>query len=137
MPFVKLSAAGPIVPTRSVSVRATSDQDGTLDTSSTVLEGQLTQLRLPRRSGASPSRRSGQPALSVHLSGSIKAQWKTLRTTNALECINGEIRRRTKTRAQSAWQNAVLPLRFRLLKSEHVRLRKIDGWGEMARTAAA
>jgi transposase-like protein len=66
-----------------------------------------------------------------------QAQWKALRTTNALERINGEFRRRTKTQASLPGQDAVLLLLFGLLRSGHVKLRKIDGWEEMARAAAA
>ncbi|HEY2852716.1 MAG TPA: IS256 family transposase [Gemmatimonadaceae bacterium] len=66
-----------------------------------------------------------------------KLQWKALRTTNALERINGEFRRRTKTQASLPGQEAVLLLLFGLLRSGHVRLRKIDGWEEMARVEKA
>ena len=61
-----------------------------------------------------------------------KAQWKALRTTNALERINGEFRRRTKTQASLPNQAAVLLLLFGLLRSGQVQLRRIDGWDEMA-----
>jgi putative transposase len=66
-----------------------------------------------------------------------KRQWKALRTTNALERINGEFRRRTKTQASLPGQDAVLLLLFGLLRSGHVKLRKIDGWEEMARVEKA
>ena len=66
-----------------------------------------------------------------------RAQWKALRTTNALERINGEFRRRTKTQASLPGQHVVLLLLFGLLRSGHVKLRKIDGCGEMERGAAA
>lgn len=66
-----------------------------------------------------------------------KAQWKALRTTNALERINEEFRRRTKTQACLPSQDAVLLLLFGLLRSGQVRLRKIDGWQEMKQVKAA
>jgi transposase-like protein len=66
-----------------------------------------------------------------------KLQWKALRTTNALERINGEFRRRTKTQTSLPGQDAVLLLLFGLLRSGHVKLRKIDGWEEMARVEKA
>lgn len=66
-----------------------------------------------------------------------KSQWKALRTTNALERINGEFRRRTKTQASLPGQDAVLLLLFGLLKSGQVKLRKIDGWQEMERVTKA
>ena len=66
-----------------------------------------------------------------------KLQWKALRTTNALERINEEFRRRTKTQASLPGQDAVLLLLFGLLRTGQVQLRKIDGWQEMARVQEA
>lgn len=62
-----------------------------------------------------------------------------LRTTNCLERINEEFRRRTKTQALLPSQDAVLWLLFGLLRSGQIKLRRIDGWQEMAsvRTASA
>jgi len=59
------------------------------------------------------------------------SQWKALRTTNALERINEEFRRRTKTQASLPGQDAVLLLPFGLLRTGQVKLRKMDGWKEM------
>jgi len=59
------------------------------------------------------------------------SQWKALRTTNALERINEEFRRRTKTQASLPGQDAVLFLLFGLLRTGQVKLRKMDGWKEM------
>ena len=66
-----------------------------------------------------------------------QAQWKALRTTNALERINGEFRRRTKTQASLPSQDAVLLLLFGLLRSGQVKMRKIDGWHEMEQAKQA
>jgi transposase-like protein len=66
-----------------------------------------------------------------------KSQWKALRTTNALERLNEEFRRRTKTQASLPSQDAVLLLLFGLLRSGQVKLRKIDGWQEMKQAKAA
>lgn len=66
-----------------------------------------------------------------------KAQWKALRTTNALERINEEFRRRTKTQSSLPSQDAVLLLLFGLLRSGQVKLRRIDGWQEMKQVKAA
>jgi transposase-like protein len=63
-------------------------------------------------------------------------QWKALRTTNALERINEEFRRRTKTQASLPSQDAVLLLLFGLLRAGHIRLRRIDGWEAMWAAAA-
>jgi len=59
------------------------------------------------------------------------SQWKALRTTNALERINGEFRRRTKTQGSLPSQDAVLLLLFGLLHSGSIRLRRLDGWNDM------
>jgi putative transposase len=59
------------------------------------------------------------------------AQWKGLRTTNALERINEEFRRRTKTQASLPNEEAVVLLLFGLLRSGQVGLRRFVGWKEM------
>ena len=59
------------------------------------------------------------------------SQWKALRTTNALERVNGEFRRRTKTQASLPSEDAVLLLLFGLLRSGQIRMRKIDGCKDM------
>jgi putative transposase len=59
------------------------------------------------------------------------SQWKALRTTNALERINEEFRRRTKTQASLPGQDAVLFLLFGLLRTGQVKLRQMDGWQEL------
>ncbi|HEY6358717.1 MAG TPA: IS256 family transposase [Vicinamibacterales bacterium] len=66
-----------------------------------------------------------------------QAQWKALRTTNALERINEEFRRRTKTQASLPSQDAVLLLLFGLLSTGLIKLRKLDGWYDMAPVKAA
>jgi len=65
-----------------------------------------------------------------------KSQWKALRTTNALERINGEFRRRTKTQSSLPSCDAVLLLLFGLLRSGAVKLRRMDGWEDLPRAAA-
>ncbi len=60
-----------------------------------------------------------------------QSQWKALRTTNALERINEEFRRRTKTQSSLPSSDSVLLLLFGLLRSGAVKLRTIDGWNEM------
>ncbi|MEX1244988.1 MAG: transposase [Thermoanaerobaculia bacterium] len=64
-----------------------------------------------------------------------RSQWKALRTTNALERINEEFRRRTKTQASLPGESAVLLLLFGLLRSGQIRLRAIDGCREMKAAA--
>jgi transposase-like protein len=60
-----------------------------------------------------------------------KSQRKALRTTNALERINEEFRRRTKTQASLPSEKSVLLLLFGLLRSGKITMRKIDGWEEL------
>jgi transposase-like protein len=59
------------------------------------------------------------------------SQWKALRTTNALERVNEEFRRRTKTQASLPCEQAVLLLLYGLLSSGQIKLRRIDGWEHM------
>jgi putative transposase len=59
------------------------------------------------------------------------SQWKALRTTNALERIHEEFRRRTKTQASLPGQDAVLLLLFGLLRSGQVKLRALVGYQDM------
>jgi hypothetical protein len=59
------------------------------------------------------------------------SQWKALRTTNALERINEEFRRRTKTQASLPSEEAVLLLLFGLLRSGQVTLRRLVGWHDL------
>jgi putative transposase len=56
-----------------------------------------------------------------------KAMWKTLRTTNALENLNREFRRRTKTQASFSTEAAALTVLFGLVAMGQIVFRKIDG----------
>jgi transposase-like protein len=60
------------------------------------------------------------------------SQWKALRTTNALERINEEFRRRTKTQASLPSEEAVLLLLFGLLRSGQITLRRLVGWQDLS-----
>jgi transposase-like protein len=61
-----------------------------------------------------------------------KAQWKTLRTTNVIERLNEEFRRRVKTQGSLPSEDAALILLFSLVASGQIRLRRIDGWRKIA-----
>lgn len=65
------------------------------------------------------------------------SQWKALRTTNALERINEEFRRRTKTQASLPSQDSVLLLLFGLLRTGQVKLRALVGYHDMAHVTKA
>lgn len=56
-----------------------------------------------------------------------QACWKALRTTNAIERLNGEFRRRVKTQGTYPTDDAVLVLFFGLLASGVVTLRRLVG----------
>ena len=61
------------------------------------------------------------------------SQWKALRTTNALERINEEFRRREPNlQASLPSEEAVLLLLFGLLRSGQVTLRRLVGWHDLA-----
>jgi transposase-like protein len=57
-----------------------------------------------------------------------KAQWKTLRTTNTIERLHEEFRRRVKTQGSLPSEDAALVLLVGLVASGQIKLRRIDGW---------
>jgi transposase-like protein len=61
-----------------------------------------------------------------------KAQWKTLRTTNTIERLHEEFRRRVKTQGSLPNEDAAIVLLFSLVASGQIRLRRIDGWKKIA-----
>ena len=62
-----------------------------------------------------------------------ESQWRVLRTTNAIERLNGEFRRRTKTQGSFCNEQAALALLFGLIAVGQIRMRKIDGHYDLAR----
>jgi transposase-like protein len=60
-----------------------------------------------------------------------ESQWKSLRTTNAIERLNLEFRRRVKTQGAFPNAEAALLVLFGLVASGLVKMRKIDGWREL------
>jgi len=56
-----------------------------------------------------------------------KATWRALRTTNSLENLNREFRRRTKTQASFSSEEAGVTLLYGLVAFGQIQLRKIDG----------
>jgi putative transposase len=59
------------------------------------------------------------------------SQWKSLRTTNAIERLNGEFRRRVKTQGSLPSAQAAELLLFGLIISGQIRMRRIDGWRDL------
>ncbi len=56
-----------------------------------------------------------------------KAMWRVLRTTNTLENLNREFRRRTKTQASFSTEESAVTLLYGLVAFGQIQLRKIDG----------
>jgi len=56
------------------------------------------------------------------------SQWKSARTTNAIERLNGEFRRRIKTQIVLPCPETVPMLLCALLASGRIQIRKVDGW---------
>jgi transposase-like protein len=63
------------------------------------------------------------------------APWRALRTTNAIERIDEEFRRRVKTQGSLPSQDAVMLLLFGLLRSGQIKLRALVGYHEMGKVA--
>jgi len=61
-----------------------------------------------------------------------RAQWKTLRTTNTIERLHEEFRRRVRTQGSLPTEDAALVLLFSLVASGQIKLRRIDGWRKIA-----
>lgn len=56
------------------------------------------------------------------------SQWKSARTTNAIERLNGEFRRRIKTQTVLPCAGTVPMRLWALLASGQIQMRKVDGW---------
>lgn len=59
------------------------------------------------------------------------SHWKSLRTTNAIERLNGEFRRRVKTQSSLPDARTAERLLFGLLISGQIQMRRIDGWQDL------
>ena len=60
------------------------------------------------------------------------SQWKSARTTNAIERLNEEFRRRIKTQTVLPSAETVPMLLWALLASGQIQMRKVDGWETLA-----
>jgi putative transposase len=60
-----------------------------------------------------------------------KETWKSIRTTNTIENLNREFRRRTKTQASFSTEAAALTVLYGLVAFGQVQLRKIDGYTKL------
>ena len=64
------------------------------------------------------------------------SQWKSARTTNAIERLNEEFRRRIKTQTVLPCAETVPMLLWALMASGQIQMRKIDGWETLAQPIA-
>ena len=62
-----------------------------------------------------------------------QSMWKSLRTTNSLENLNREFRRRTKTKASFGTEGGALTLLYGLVAFGQIHLRKIDGYRDLGK----
>ena len=58
--------------------------------------------------------------------------WRGLRTTNTLENLNREFRRRTKTQASFSTEEAAVTLLYGLVAFGQIELRRICGYTHVA-----
>jgi len=65
-----------------------------------------------------------------------RSQGKSLRTTNAIERVNGEFRRRVKTQGALPTAQVAELLLCGLILSGQIRMRRIDGWRDPVPDAA-
>ncbi len=72
---------------------------------------------------------AGQGLLTFYLLP--KSLWRSVRTTNALENLNREFRRRTKTQGSFATEAAGLTLLWGLVAFGQIRLRRINGYQDL------
>jgi putative transposase len=61
-----------------------------------------------------------------------KEQWKTIRTTNVIERLNEEFRRRVKTQCSFPSESCAVILLYSLVASGQINLRRLDGYEKIA-----
>jgi transposase-like protein len=57
-----------------------------------------------------------------------KSQWKSIRTSNAIERLHEEFKRRIKTQTVLPSAETAAMLFWALLASGQITMRKVDGW---------
>jgi putative transposase len=65
-----------------------------------------------------------------------QSQWKSIRTTNAIERLHGKFTRRIKTQCMPPSAETACMLFWALLASGQITLRKVDGWPSLHVAAA-
>jgi len=96
-------------------------------------ESFLAKWRKPCPSVATSLEEAGKELLTFY--DFPASQHKSLRTTNAIERLQEEFRRRVKTQASLPSEKAVLLLFFGLLAGGQVKMRRIEGWFDLAQVA--
>ena len=66
----------------------------------------------------------------------LPEQWRSLRTTNAIERLHEEFKRRIKTQCVLPCAETAAMLFWALLASGQITLRKVDGWQSLAQPPA-
>jgi hypothetical protein len=61
-------------------------------------------------------------------------QWRSVRTTNAIERLHEEFKRRIKTQTVLPSADTAAMLFWALLASGQINMRKVDGWQSLATT---
>jgi transposase-like protein len=96
-----------------------------------VLAGFDTRHDTPPSQAASPIFRHSSPLNGERLFAFTRldpSQWRSARTTNAIERLNEEFRRRIKTQTVLPCAETVPMLLWALLASGQITMRKVDGW---------
>ncbi len=65
-----------------------------------------------------------------------KSMWRSLRTTNSIENLNREFRRRTKTQSSFSTEASAVTLLFGLVAFGQIEMRKINGYQQMSDLAS-
>ena len=68
----------------------------------------------------------------LHLHPSAAEQWRSARTTNAIERLHEEFKRRIKTQTVLPSADTAAMLFWALLASGQINMRKVDGWQTLA-----
>ena len=62
------------------------------------------------------------------------SQWKSIRTSNAIERLHEEFKRRIKTQSLLPCAETAAMLFWALLASGQITMRKVDGWQSLSQT---
>ena len=89
----------------------------------------------PQVAAQAPSRRrqpGGSRRSALHLHSLPPSQWRSVRTTNAIERLHEEFKRRIKTQTVLPSADTAAMLFWALLASGQINMRKVDGWQTLA-----